>query len=376
VVRTPFGDSECFQVRVGVHQGSILSPLLFVIVMEAVTRETRRGLPWELLYADDLVLMADSMDELSSKIKKWKDYLEKKGMKVNVGKTKWLVSGEETELKSTSKWPCGVCGKGVSSNSVQCSKCQKWIHHKCSGIKGSISKAGQDFMCKPCKETRHSQSDKAASNGPEVLDLGSGNVLEKVQHFCYLGDTIGSSGGSEHAVLARIRGAWNRFRQLVSVLAARDISLKLRGKLYDSCVRSTMLYGSETWVMKKDTESKLIRNENQMLRWMCGVKLLDKISCRELRSRLGLESIEVVMRRRRLRWFGHVERKEEHWVKRCMELEISGCKPKGRPKKTWWETIQTDMKAVGLRKGDAMDRVRWRSGISRRYSCLGAGSPG
>ena len=123
VVRTPFGDSECFQVRVGVHQGSILSPLLFVIVMEAVTRGTRGGLPWELLYADDLVLLADSMSELSSKIKKWKDSLEKKGMKVNVGKTKWLVSGEEESLKTISKLPCGVCGKGVGSNSVQCSEC-------------------------------------------------------------------------------------------------------------------------------------------------------------------------------------------------------------------------------------------------------------
>ena len=266
-----------------------------------------------------------------------------------MGKTKWLVNGEEESLKSISKWPCRVCEKGVGSNSVQCSKCQKWIHHKCSGIKGSISKAGQDFVCKSCKGTQHSQSDlnKVTPKVPVVLDLGSGDVLEKVQHFCYLGDTIGSSGGSEHAVLARIRSAWNRFRQLVGVLAARDISLKLRGRLYDSCVRSTMLYGSETWVMKKDIESKIIRNENQMLRWICGVKLLDKISCKELRSRLGLESIEVVMRRRRLRWFGHVERKEDHWVKRCMELEIPGCKLKGGPKKTWWETMKVDDRYEG-----------------------------
>ena len=269
-------------------------------------------------------------------------------------------------------------GKGIGSNSVQCSSCQKWIHHKCSGIRGSVSRAGKDFVCRQCKGTKQKQTDanKASTNGPMVLDLGSGNVLEKVQHFCYLGDMIGSNGGSEHPVCARIRGAWNRFRQMVGVLGARDISLKLRGRLYDSCVRSTMLYGSETWVMKKETESKIVRNENQMLRWMCRVKLLDKVSCGELRNRLGLESIETVMRRRRLRWFGHVERREGNWIKRCMELEVSGCKPKGRPKKTWWETIKSDMKAVGLKKDDALDRARWRSGISRRFSCLGAGLPG
>ena len=52
-VRTPFGDSKSFSVKVGVHQGSVLSPLLFIMVMEAITRYTREGLPWELLYEDD-----------------------------------------------------------------------------------------------------------------------------------------------------------------------------------------------------------------------------------------------------------------------------------------------------------------------------------
>ena len=53
-----------FPVKVGVHQGSVQSPLLFIIVLEALSREFRTGLPWELLYAEDLVLMADSIEEL------------------------------------------------------------------------------------------------------------------------------------------------------------------------------------------------------------------------------------------------------------------------------------------------------------------------
>ena len=109
--------------------------------MEAVTRDIRIGLPWELLYADDMVLLAESVDELLEKLKTWKQALEKKGMKVNVGKTKWMLSGEDTVLISNSKWPCGVCGKGVGSNSILCIGCKKWIHQKCSGIKGSIAKA-------------------------------------------------------------------------------------------------------------------------------------------------------------------------------------------------------------------------------------------
>ena len=56
--------SDEFPVNVGVHQGSIASPLLFLIVLEALSREFRTGCPWELLYADDLAIIAESLDEL------------------------------------------------------------------------------------------------------------------------------------------------------------------------------------------------------------------------------------------------------------------------------------------------------------------------
>ena len=55
---------EGFNVKVGVHQGSVLSPLLFIFVLEALSREFRTGLSWELLYEDDLVLIAESIDDI------------------------------------------------------------------------------------------------------------------------------------------------------------------------------------------------------------------------------------------------------------------------------------------------------------------------
>ena len=67
VVKTKQGCSTEFEVKVGVHQGSVLSPLLFVAVMEVVTWGVKEGLPWELLYADDLVLIAQSTEELREK---------------------------------------------------------------------------------------------------------------------------------------------------------------------------------------------------------------------------------------------------------------------------------------------------------------------
>ena len=79
---------------------------------------------------------------------------------------------------------------------------------------------------------------------------------------------------------------------------------------------------------------RIERHENAMLRWMCGIALKDKVPTVELR--LGIEGVVEVMRLGRLRWFGHVERKEvDDWVSACRNLEVAGSKGRGRPKMTW-----------------------------------------
>ena len=98
-----------------------------------------------------------------------------------------------------------------------------------------------------------------------------------------------------------------------------DISLTVRGRLYNSCVQSSMLHGSETWPVRKENEVALQRAEMRMVIWMCGVKL------QELRARLELEDIISVLQQNRLRWYGHVLRKEDNdWVKKCMEYKVKG----------------------------------------------------
>ena len=82
----------------GMHQGSGLSPLLFVIVMEAISREFRVALPWELLYADDLAVVAETEEQLIKRLNEWKDNVESKGMRVNMNKTKVMISGERQNI--------------------------------------------------------------------------------------------------------------------------------------------------------------------------------------------------------------------------------------------------------------------------------------
>ena len=139
--------------------------------------------------------------------------------------------------------------------------------------------------------------------------------------------------------------------------------------LNSACVRSVILYGSETWAVKEEDIRRLKRTEKAMIRWMCGVSLNDRrgavtITGEELRERLNLECIEVVMRRGRLRWFGHVARMEEdNWVQRVRSINVEGAVARGRPKKTWDEVIQNDLRVMGLNRETARDRAGWRAAI-------------
>ena len=119
------------------------------------------------------------------------------------------------------------------------------------------------------------------------------------------------------------------------------MSWKVKGKVYASCVRSAVIYGSETWALTSEQESRLDRAEMRMARWMCGVSLKETNSNAELRNRLGIEEIRDVVRRSRLRWLGHVLRKDEDdWVRKSMSLEVDGNRGRRRPKLTWQNVVR------------------------------------
>ena len=79
-----------------------------------------------------------------------------------------------------------------------------------------------------------------------TLDIQNGVSLERVYSFCYLGDMLSSEGWAEAAVLARVKMAWQKFRDLAPMLCNKGISLRVKRRVYEACVRSCMIYGSET----------------------------------------------------------------------------------------------------------------------------------
>jgi len=124
----------------------------------------------------------------------------------------------------------------------------------------------KSFICRGCSNPVTSRGRIDASANLELMDK-----------FCYLGYMLSVDGDADAAVEARIRTGWNKFRQLVPLLTNRDISLIRRGRLYSSCVRSSMLHGSETWPVRKENEVALQRAEMRMVRWMCNVKVKERV---------------------------------------------------------------------------------------------------
>jgi hypothetical protein len=89
---------------------------------------------------------------------------------------------------------------------------------------------------------------------------------------------------------------------------------------------------------------------------MCGVTLKQHLSNEAMRRRLGIDCVSDVVRLGRLRWFGHVERKGNEWVRKCMDVKVDGNAGRGRPRKSWMECVKDDMKKAGLRREMARDR--------------------
>jgi len=70
-------------------------------------------------------------------------------VRVNMNKTKVMISGERQKpVQKAARWPCGVFGRDVGSNSIQCTNCHKWVHKKCRAIKGSMYKVMRSFICR------------------------------------------------------------------------------------------------------------------------------------------------------------------------------------------------------------------------------------
>ncbi|KAK3508786.1 hypothetical protein QTP70_007626 [Hemibagrus guttatus] len=137
-----------------------------------------------------------------------------------------------------------------------------------------------------------------------------GEEMKKVQEFKYLGSTVQSNGECGKEVKKRVQAGWNGWRKVWGVLCDRKISARIKGKVYRTVVRVAMLYGLETVSLRKRQESELEVAELKMLRFSLGVTRLDRIRNEYIRGTAHVGRLGDKVREARLRWFGHVQRRE------------------------------------------------------------------
>jgi len=143
-------------------------------------------------------------------------------------------------------------------------ECNQWLHKRCTDISGALKQEDPNFKCRSCK---------GEMRIPDIQELRVAqhkeDTIKVVKSFCYLGDCTGERGGCYDATTTRIRSARKKFRELVPILACQGISLATRGHVYNACVRSVMLYASETWPVTNKDIRRLERNDMMMIHWIC-----------------------------------------------------------------------------------------------------------
>ena len=148
------------------------------------------------------------------------------------------------------------------------------------------------------------------------------------------------------------------------VIEDKKLPTKLKTKLYTTVVRPVILYGAECWTTGVKEENILEKTEMRMLTRIKGVTVKDKMKSEDIRKELGVGSIKSKAREGRLRWFGHVHRREqESNLRQVMDMEIPGRRPRGRPRGRWRDLVNRDMRGLRLVPEDADDRNFWRRRI-------------
>ena len=115
---------------------------------------------------------------------------------------------------------CGVYGKRVGVNSIQCATCGYWVHGRCLGVRGSLVRVAQGFVCKLCRGGVRKAVEEFCFEDIE---------LDCVGEFAYLGDMLNDTGVVKQAVAARVRAAWMKFRELGGIMCTRGASSRMKG---------------------------------------------------------------------------------------------------------------------------------------------------
>ena len=311
--------TDSFNIVTGVKQGCLLSPFLFILAVDWLMRETTsgrcNGIQWTLwTQLDDL----DFADDLA------------------------LLSHSHAQMQA----------KTTELNRISRSVGLR-IHPGKSKI----------FKVNTANEATVEVNEKD---------------LEEVDSFVYLGSVMDLKGGTEADVKARIGKARVAFIALNKIWKDRKLSLRTKLRLFNSNVKSVLLYGCETWTATDNCIKRLQVFTNWCLRRILRIRWTERVRNKEVWERTEQEEIQTEVGRRRWRWIGHtLRRPNSNITKKALEWNPQGCRSRGRPRGTWRRVIDEDMERSGYSwqriKTIAQDRDGWKLFVRGLYPGRGDG---
>ncbi|KAI0217907.1 putative aarF domain-containing protein kinase 5 [Lamellibrachia satsuma] len=327
--------SETFGVTNGVKQGCVLAPTLFSIFLSAMLVEAFRG-------------MGDGV---------------------------YIQSRQSADLFNIAHFRAKTKTTQILVRELLYADDSALVAHSAEEIQrivDAFSDASKKFGLKiNIKKTEVLYQPNSTRTREEDI-MVDGNKLNSVPEFTYLGSTISSDGRIDAEIqrrMAKASASFGRLRQ--RLWNNHHVSTRVKGKIYQAIVLSTLLYGAEAWTVYRRQVKKLHAFMMRHLRSIMRLTWKDKVTNKEILGRIGLPSMEDLLIKKNLLWTGHLMRmSSDRLPKQILYSQLSsGHRQRGRPRLRFKDTIKRNLKLRDIKTDSwtslSQQRTKWSAAVKK-----------